>query len=31
MISGVAIDHDALGYAREMSDTFALAGLSVEL
>ena len=31
MISGVAIDHDALGYARAMSDSLAFAGSSVEL
>ena len=31
MISGVVIDHDALGYARPMSDSFELEGSSLEL
>lgn len=31
MISGVVIDHDALGYARAMSDSFELEGSSVGL
>ena len=31
MISGAVIDHDALDYARAMSDSFELEGSSVEL